>query len=249
MQRLHQVQKIMAMSYIRKWHWGNKWKTELPWHTQGEAARPFHVFRREKAGWSKGEGHVGVSTHFWVAEEGLWHFRWTEKERKFKRERRVRYADDFMWNPPEAFAWRVQGSCNTSLRHTGGRLSSGCEADPQTKVQDRTRGLSEWPGAGQQRWWRTPQKRKDADRDVSGEVSPKQWGNGMHQMGLSRVSTRGTGKLCEGEGSRVWSPVKWDDSSPFLLRDEQKQEEAIFFGRKSNAGKASGLQEEKETAQ
>lgn len=34
---------------------------------------------------------------------------------------------------------------------TDGCCSSGCEADPQTKVQDRTLGLSEWQGAGQQR--------------------------------------------------------------------------------------------------
>lgn len=204
MERLHQVQKIMVMSYIRKWQLGNKWKTEHLWNTPGEATRTSHVFGREKAGWSKGEGHMGVSTRFWVAEEGLWTFSLNWKGKKIQ-ERRVRYADDFMWNPPEASSWRVRGSCYTSLRHTGGLRSSGCEADPQTKVQDRTWGLSERQGAGQPRWWRTPQKRKDADRDVSGEVSPKQWGNDMHHMGLSRVSTRGTGKLSECEGSWVWS--------------------------------------------
>lgn len=77
------------------------------------------------------------------------------------------------------------------------------------------------------------------------EVSPKQWGNDMRQMGLSRVSTRGTGKLYECEGSRVWSPVKWDDSSPFLLRDEQKQEEAIFSGEKAMLGKQAVFRKKK----
>lgn len=155
------------------------------------------------------------------------HFRWTEKERKFRWERRVRYADDFMWNPPEASALGVK------------------QIPKQKSRTEPGGGVSERQGAGQQRWWSTPQKRKDADRDVSGEVSPKQWGNDMRQMGLSRVSTRGTGKLCECEASRVWSPVKWDDSSPFLLRDEQKQEEAIFSGEKAMLGKQAVFRKKK----
>lgn len=118
MQRLHQVQKRMAMSYTRMWHWGSKWETEHPWHTQGEVARTFHVFGREKADWSKGKQSHGCFYTFlgcWRGSVDIF----TELKRKENSSERgeLDMLRIFMWNPSEASAWRVQGLCYISLKH------------------------------------------------------------------------------------------------------------------------------------
>lgn len=109
---------------IIKWHRGISGRQSTR-HTLREKPQGLSVSLEERRQTKAKKTAAWVFLHISeLLKRDCGHFHWTEKERKLKQKRSVRYADDFMWNPPEASAWRVQGSCNTSLKHADGRMDA-----------------------------------------------------------------------------------------------------------------------------